>query len=1828
MLKSNTFEHCEVPMDVDKKVFTCADYSKDYIINGLQAIPGGFFIYKADWKEEKILYANKALLELLECENDNEFLELTGGTFKGLVYPDDYEEVEASIRMQVNDSDDQFDQVHYRATTKTGKIIDIEDIARLREDPIEGPLFYVFVSTVKAKVDSLTGLPNRTYFMKLAEEGCKDLIQQKLNPVIIAFDFNGMKTFTSRYGVDEGDRFILAFTGILKKYFERKNCSRFAEDHFYVFASADGIEVVLNQIISELHSANGGRTLSVRIGLTNYVPTMSIGEICDRAKIASDTLGGALESDYVWFDENKSQKLLSREYILHHLNQAIAERWIEPYYQPIVRILNDRVCGFEALARWDDPKYGIIPPADFIPILEENGLSYILDMYMVGRVVSMLKNRIESGLPVVPVAINISKSDFYSCDPVTIISTICDSNEVFRNLINIEITETALMADRGLIRNAIDRFHESGFEVSLDDFGAGYSSLNILKDFNFNRIKVDMGYLRDLNDKAKQIITMMVRMAKSLGIHTLAEGVESKEQTEFLTRIGCECIQGYYHGKPMPLDNILQQLRETGKIFEVRDKYVFYQKAGLCDVISDSPFAMYYYDSNIITLLYANDEYNNAIEFIDSFKPLSIGKDININQSFFIKKLCKAADKAIQENNDKSLYLNSNNKYYKVTLTPLVISDKCSVLSGTIGEIDFETYRFKDRIIIPESEDKGLDISLQSDRIKKEVQLVLKNEEVKTSEIKEGSENGNVDWIKSFLQSGNIKMFWKDRNRRFVGASSAFLNYYGFRSIDEILGKTDEDLAWHIDDMPYKTDEIHVIERGERVLSAYGKVIVDGVPRGILTNKFPVFQEGKIVGLIGYFVDIEEDIRTDDQEKNNNLVDQLTGLLNAQGMMLNMLDFGTNLKSNGQDYSYVYIFIDGYNEVLTDYGEEVAKKLIKLVARTIKKCFKSTATIARSYGCYFSVCEKGTSTDEISKEVSKCVDAIKEIKEVDKCRCSISMTYGIATGSEASNVQTVFDIAHKRQEINIRKNGMDPVSINTEILPSIYSDLPLPYVVLKPVIDEQDESIIDMKFLFVNQKYCEITGISKKDLLGRGYMETFPRTDHTWIEYTYRAVRGEYVHNKLYDGATKHWMQFTAAPSVVPGTCAVVFEVIDSEQKNEADLAAGKETMEAVFNFAKILDRDDYETSINNALGYIGAVTGAKRVYIFETDKKTFSNTFEWIDNGIKFDKDDHQYKDYRYISLWEKLLQNDTSVVIENVNLLRFDYPDLYNFLRSRGINWLVSAPIYYRGNLVGYLGADNYDRDKNINIRKFIETAAYYLSARLKLNEMYETCKKYDAQNDNLDREALTLKMTDEILSELRMSDFRCAVTSSLQKIGELMNPDRVYIMEINGDSITDINEWCNDGIESLIDERKAMDSSSYLGIRYDMFNIGSIIMVEDIEDIRDIAAEKYKLLKGKDISRYIEIPFFDQGKLVGIIGMDNFVYSTAYDTRKIMETVTFCIGNELVCNNLRLKHAKQSMAKLKNHDENRMMEQAADCAFNPMQMYKDIEVPSVIVRLIFNEDGSMADDFVFISANDAYCRLYNVLREDLIGKKYHEIIHDGDPQLVSTAYGVVINGTIIRERRFISSLQKWYDSLIAPSVQAGHCMIMLLKEDEKTVKDSLTQNNMKSDHVSEILIKVAENLKREKDDDLAIKNVLEELGNYIKADHIYIMMIDHNKTTFSERYEWCRDGVRSNLGMLQRVDINFINRSSAFKHGNYLYDDVNMIKDVDFVLYEFLVARNIRNTIQIPLSRGDEVIGYFGADNIDDHSEEVVNILTTVSFLIEARLVVGKLYMFDII
>ncbi|SEA85104.1 EAL domain, c-di-GMP-specific phosphodiesterase class I (or its enzymatically inactive variant) [Oribacterium sp. KHPX15] len=1919
--------------------FTNADYSKDYILNGLKAMPGGFFIYKADWEEEQILYANQAILDLFECESNEEFQELTGGSFKGMVYPEDYERIETSIKIQIDNSEEHFDKVHYRIMTKTGKILEIEDIAKLYEDPAEGPLFYVFVSTFESTVDQLTGLLNREYFMKSAKAGCNKLYTDNKKPVVIAFDFNGMENFSSRYGLEEADNFLLVFSNILKKYFPTQNCARFGSDHFFVYAESEGIEILLNQLIGELHSANNGRTLTVRMGIINYLPEMTMNEVCDKARIAADTLVGIDVSDYAWYDDSIIGKQLNREYILHTFDQALAEGWIEPYYQPVVRSLTGRVCAFEAFARWHDPEYGILTPLEFLPVLEENGLAYRLDMYIIGKVADMLQQRLDNGQPVVTVGVNISKTDFEVCDPVSIISSVCDSHGISRNLISIDISETVLMRDRELVSGAIDRLHDAGFEVWMDDFGAGYSALSALKDFNFDGIKINFAFLKDLNDRAREILKMTIKMVKALGIHTSAEGIETGEQNDFLKNIGCERIQGNFHIETEELDVSLEHMKEKGLLFESLDTYGFYQKAGLTDVISKYPKALFFFDGKQFSTLYKNEAYVRDIDKKESssknLSNLTLGTEISMN----LDKLRKLACKAIKNNRTEGMIILQKNRNIKISFAPVVSSysghvlsvsmdvidrnvrgyfeginsimetimsvyeciylidyeeDSRTVITSTLsnendGEVIYGLKKFYDEFVVGmahindlERLRRFLDKSNIEARFKSsdrgcfsEIFLVKQNDGsfkwteflfvlipetegkkyyvcVKPAEIEETNnkediigrllETNQIDiskvivnkddaWTKAFLQVGNIKMFWKDRERRFVGASDAFLKYYNFRSIDEILGKTDEDLQWHIDDNPYRTDELHVIERGETVINAPGKIIVGGVPRSILANKFPTYQDGKIIGLVGYFVDVEQDLNIDSSVTKSNLIDPLTGLLNSQGMMLSMLEFDENFKANGQDYIYTFIHIEGYNDVLTDYGEEIAEHLIKLIAKTIKRSFRDTATIARTYGCYFAVCEKGTSTDSIAREIRTCLEEIKNIKEVEKCRCSLTMTYGLSMGSEAINTQDIIDIAKKRQQISFQRKGINLAFSNTEVIPDVYRDLPLPYVVFKPVMDDAEVSVLDIKYLFVNQKYSEMTGITKKELLGKGYIETFPRADRAWLDYTYRAVRGEYVNHILYDEATRHWIHFTAAPSVVPGTCAVICEVVDGEMSKENRMSVGQATMEELVKLARILDTEsNFKTAVNDAFKFIGSVTGASRVYIFETDRRTFDNTFEWYSTGIDEGKNKLQQNDYRYISLWEKYLEKDTSVVIENVNLLKFDYPEGYNYLKSKGINWMISAPMYHRGKLLGYLGVDNFDHDKAIDIRKFIENAAYFMSSRLKLHEFYNKMSVMESEHDANEKRILTQKSGYKVVEILsRCEEPGTAINDAIRKMGEILTADRIALLEMGEKNINNTYEWRRDNVFSLKEKRGSVTFDNYIGMLSEAYNRHSAFIIGNIEDIKDYNAGKYKFLKENDISRFIEVPLYDNTRLAGVLVIDNYSLSLQIDVGSFLEMISILLEYMVVARQHDIEIKRKYAVTVDNNHREDHINSKKDTRFKDLteifNVYEDISLPSYYVNVRFNGDGTKAEDFIFMFVNRAYCKFVKRKPEEMLGKSYKEVFLQADPQLIADIYEVSVLGLTKRDIRYDAIGGCWMETVIMPVSNTGFCVVMLLNHDASRKEVFNLMDVAESDKSNAVVVRTAEIFNEEKDDDLAIRKVLEELGDHVAADHIYLMLADHSKNTFSERYEWCADGVRPNLGVSQKVDKDIFERIKAFKRGKYFCEDISSVKNADAILYDFLKTRNIRNSVQVPLKKGEEIIGYFGADNVAISDEKkITDIMLTVSYFISARIIVAQMDM----
>ena len=270
------------------------------------------------------------------------------------------------------------------------------------------------------------------------------------------------------------------------------------------------------------------------------------------------------------------------QYILGNLDRAITENWIRAFYMPIVRATSGKVCEEEALARWIDPDQGTLAPADFIPVLEQAKLIYKLDLHIVDEVLKKMKGQMAAGLYLVPISVNLSRTDFDSCDIVEEICERVDKAGIPREKLIIEITESVLGEDFDYMKLQIDRFQSMGFSVWMDDFGSGYSSVDVLQDIGFDHIKFDIKFMQRFGvEKSRIMLTELVRMAMSLGIRTVTEGVETEEQADFLREIGCNKLQGFLYCKPISLEEIIERNKKGIQIgFENPAEGEYYDSIG------------------------------------------------------------------------------------------------------------------------------------------------------------------------------------------------------------------------------------------------------------------------------------------------------------------------------------------------------------------------------------------------------------------------------------------------------------------------------------------------------------------------------------------------------------------------------------------------------------------------------------------------------------------------------------------------------------------------------------------------------------------------------------------------------------------------------------------------------------------------------------------------------------------------------------------------------------------------------------------------------------------------------------------------------------------------------------------------------------------------------------------------------------------------------------------------------------------------------------------------------------------------------------------------
>ena len=280
-----------------------------------------------------------------------------------------------------------------------------------------------------------------------------------------------------------------------------------------------------------------------------------INTIMERANTARKTIKGGHKNSFAFYDKEMHKKILKEKEIENSMVDALNNGEFIVYFQPKYSLSDYQIIGAEALVRWDNPQKGLIPPIEFIPVFERNGFIVNIDFYVFEEVCKKIREWMDEGQKVVPISVNLSRMHFVNSNFIEKFKLIVDKYKIPTRLIELELTETAVLDNIEGLLDTMNNLKEKGFVISMDDFGTGYSSLNLLKELPVDILKLDRAFFteKDESNNEKIVISNVIKMAKELKMKVISEGVETISQVEFLKQIGCDMVQGYLFSKPMPV---------------------------------------------------------------------------------------------------------------------------------------------------------------------------------------------------------------------------------------------------------------------------------------------------------------------------------------------------------------------------------------------------------------------------------------------------------------------------------------------------------------------------------------------------------------------------------------------------------------------------------------------------------------------------------------------------------------------------------------------------------------------------------------------------------------------------------------------------------------------------------------------------------------------------------------------------------------------------------------------------------------------------------------------------------------------------------------------------------------------------------------------------------------------------------------------------------------------------------------------------------------------------------------------------------------------------
>lgn len=419
--------------------------------------------------------------------------------------------------------------------------------------------------------DEVTGIANMNYFRGQAFDLMNKPDYKPSDYIYLYFDIENFKMLNQKYGFWEGNTFLKGFADLLKSIFDDAIIAHFSNDNFVVLTKDEKIKDKILLICKKVSEYQYDIKLGIKAGAykpenKEVLPLIA----CDHARYACNSIKKNYNLTYCIYDSAMALKFQKKQYIINNFDNAVKNEYIKVFYQPVVNAVTGKICGYEALARWDDPDFGFLSPVDFIETLEEYHQIHRLDMYIVDKVCRDIDDEKNTGRKVLPVSLNFSRLDFDSLNLAKEVGACLEKYNVDKSAIHIEVTESTLSEDDVKLKEELKSFRAQGYALWLDDFGSGYSGLNVLKEYDFDLIKIDMKFLSNFNGntKAKQVLKNIINLAKDLGMQTLTEGVETQEAYDFLREIGCEKLQGYLFSKPITKSEIEAQIDDGSFILD------------------------------------------------------------------------------------------------------------------------------------------------------------------------------------------------------------------------------------------------------------------------------------------------------------------------------------------------------------------------------------------------------------------------------------------------------------------------------------------------------------------------------------------------------------------------------------------------------------------------------------------------------------------------------------------------------------------------------------------------------------------------------------------------------------------------------------------------------------------------------------------------------------------------------------------------------------------------------------------------------------------------------------------------------------------------------------------------------------------------------------------------------------------------------------------------------------------------------------------------------------------------------------------------------------